>query len=210
MSTKKTPVKMKTRTALKSHQVEWGIWDNLREDVSVDKLEDESLESDILSGQNLTIGFAKKLNLKLRRHEILTDSLRNFNKMSLVSKELKEFLESKEVTQVEFFPVGLKYEGKAFKGDKSYFLMNILENVDCLDEKKSYSGVDLKKIVLDEAKLPTNRLLFRSKPFTFRKVEPLKWKSPIFIQKYLADEVKKSKLIGPTYLTFKQFVDATY
>lgn len=102
----------------------------------------------------------------------LKDSVKNTSSMIVVSPPLKEFLEKREVNAVEYLPVGLlNHKGRPAQGGK-YFIVNLLDPVDCLDLDRcdaKYSNITpedirrVKSLVLDEAKVDTERQLFSPK-----------------------------------------------
>lgn len=97
------------------------------------------------------------------------------NAMHIVSKRLKELLETEDVkSTVEFYPLEIVAGKKTQKPvpSDSYFLMNFLGDIDCFDlEKSVYTKVDewtvrhIEKLVLDESKIPPEAKLFYIFPF---------------------------------------------
>lgn len=86
----------------------------------------------------------------------------------IISTRLKDFYQSKKMQHLEFYPVDVICEEDG-SIDSSYFLLNILNNIECLDKKKSdYSLfhpdyeiiVSVNKLVLDTAKI-SRRDIFR-------------------------------------------------
>ncbi|MEQ1850440.1 MAG: DUF1629 domain-containing protein [Chthoniobacteraceae bacterium] len=104
---------------------------------------------------------------------LLTDNLINLNMMIVVSSKLREFLEKRAPTHLEYLRVTiLNHKGKPASED--YFIIHPIDPVDCLDLPKSqptYSSMDrtnikrVKQVALDESKVDRDRLLFRPKSF---------------------------------------------
>ncbi|AFZ10530.1 hypothetical protein Osc7112_6376 (plasmid) [Oscillatoria nigro-viridis PCC 7112] len=56
--------------------------------------------------------------------------------LRIISSKIKEILDSIDNIKVEFFPVTVIYEGEEYL-EKSYFLMHILDELDCFDFENS-------------------------------------------------------------------------
>jgi hypothetical protein len=92
----------------------------------------------------------------------LTDSLRNINGHLVVSARMKALVAPAEL-HIEFLPVAIQ------RYRERYFIVNLLEHVPCLDEKKSKLRKDggevrgITKLVLDTRRIPADRALFQVK-----------------------------------------------
>lgn len=100
---------------------------------------------------------------------VLTDSLFNTDDLIVGSERLKELLDKRKVTKVEYLPIKVVNHKKKPVG-KNYFIIHPVDPVDCLDKGKSgvtfgkiakttVKSVD--KLVLDPKKLGPDRELFR-------------------------------------------------
>jgi hypothetical protein len=103
----------------------------------------------------------------------LTDNVRNIHSCMLVSSRLAQALQARNIAKLEYLPVAIvDHKGKV--ASKDYFVLNPLELVDCIDRKQSiYKESKVKpgeisfcdKLVLDEARIPGDRKLFRLKGY---------------------------------------------
>lgn len=101
----------------------------------------------------------------------LVESLYSSNNPLIVNEKVTELFASAGVDNVELLPVNvINHKGKRVK--PSYFIINILTCVDCIDLDQSvfeYNSIDpdsicfLEKLVLDPERLPTKVKLFRPK-----------------------------------------------
>ncbi len=102
---------------------------------------------------------------------IITDFIDNIDKLIIPSEEAKELLIKEGMTDevVEYLPFNLKNKNGRLVKDKQYHVANLLRSVDCLDRKKSdYAArkdgskiVVIRKLYLDEKKIPEDAKLFR-------------------------------------------------
>lgn len=142
----------------------------------------ESLEGDEEDDWQITKGISRvddfpedavfPMNPDFPHGIALKDSIQNIGSMVVVSPRLKDFLEQRELKAVEYLPVGLlNHKGRPVQGGK-YFIVNLLDPVDCLDLDRcdaKYSNITpedimrVKRLVLDEAKVDTERQLFSPK-----------------------------------------------
>jgi hypothetical protein len=124
----------------------------------------------------------------------LTDNLMNTDGLVVVSKNLKEFLGSKNLVNVEYLPVTiLNHKNKVASRD--YFIVHPIFPQDCLDAAKSgcaYSDVApdeimfLEMLAIDESRIDPKVQLFRVKNY-YR---------PILIKDDLANEIAKKGFKG--------------
>ena len=104
---------------------------------------------------------------------LLTDNLLNSDSAMVVSAKLADALRAQNVAKLEYLPVKIiDHKGKV--ASKDYSILNPLELVDCIDREKSKfrpsrilpEEIDkFDQLVLDETRIPEDRLLFRMKGF---------------------------------------------
>lgn len=103
----------------------------------------------------------------------LTDSLYNLDMLIVASEKLRALIEASQAPAVEYLPVPI-YNHKKRRVKESYSIIHPIEPVDCLDvdaceaqwgriNKQAISRV--KRLVVDEKRIPAQRLLFRPKFF---------------------------------------------
>ena len=114
-----------------------------------------------------------QFNLDFPRDTVRTDNLGNTHGILVLSERLCEFLMKRNVTAVEYLPIGILDHKKKLISEK-YFIAHTINNVDCLDvaaSKAEYSlilpeRVDwVGQLVLDPNRVDPERQLFRIKNF---------------------------------------------
>jgi hypothetical protein len=134
---------------------------------------------------------------------LLADNLANTAGAIIASTPLKSFLESRKVPKVEYLPITIiDHRGKPASRD--YFIIHPVDPVDCLDLEKcepTWNAVEsswirkVKRLALDETRLPADRVLFR--PQAFHLV--------ILVRRELADAIDGQGLTGIRWLELDQF-----
>lgn len=121
------------------------------------------------------------------------DSFRSPHLITLISSRLKDFIASMDPKDVEFLPVGI--HNHKDKSIGQYFILHPTHPVDCLDKKlseaKPHVAVpksigEIKRIVLDDAKVDFERDLFKIRGL-FRE---------ILIRKRVADGITEAGFTG--------------
>lgn len=101
----------------------------------------------------------------------LADNIFNLDRMLVVSKSLKEIVESESPPFTEFLPVSI-YNHKGRVASTEYFIINPFDLQDCIDQNQSklkWNKIDPELIsgcynlVISPEKIEENRLLFRPK-----------------------------------------------
>lgn len=104
---------------------------------------------------------------------LLADVIPTYSKLLLVSEKLKSILESHKVN-CEYFAVAI-LDKNGRRIDKKYFIVNVLDVVDCIDIEKSSFEMNcinkdqvlyFDKLVLDVSKVPEDKSIFRLKDKT--------------------------------------------
>jgi hypothetical protein len=100
---------------------------------------------------------------------LLVDNLLNSDMIIVASARLKACIEASKVEKVEYLPVSIiDHKGRVVSSE--YFIVHPVEPVECIDENLSEYRVkrsdpdsirSFKTLVLDEARIPANRALFR-------------------------------------------------
>jgi len=103
----------------------------------------------------------------------LSDSVSNDDEALVISSKLKELIEGLKPSNLEFLPLTIiDHKGKVASSE--YFIANCTHLQDCIDQKASdlvWNRIDptliasVKKLVVDESKIPPETLVFRMKHF---------------------------------------------
>ena len=104
---------------------------------------------------------------------LLTDSLKNIERLIVASRRLAEFFQARPLNHVEYLPVSiLDHRGRVAAPD--YFVIHPVEPVECLDAVKSnadWSSLNegtidsVERLVIDSSKVDASRELFRMRFF---------------------------------------------
>jgi len=134
----------------------------------------------------------------------LPDSVSNNDQLVLVSRKLKEFVESRKPRQVEYLQVAIRdHRGRVASPD--YFIVNPLIVVECIDTKRSkltwnameptlIAGVvDL--VLQDDVKIERGVLLFRPKHL----------ENVVMVTADLADAVGAAGFTGTRFVEIADF-----
>jgi hypothetical protein len=136
-----------------------------------------SAKNTLFHGISLTKSFptdaAFHMDPDFPKNLLLTDNMLNSDSAMVVSAELADALRAQKVSKLEYLPVAIiDHKGKV--ASKNYSILNPLDLVDCIDREKSEfrpsrilpGEIDkFDKLVLDEARIPEDRPLFRMKGF---------------------------------------------
>jgi len=124
----------------------------------------------------------------------LADNLQNLNRVAVISKSLRQFLENKRLKNVEYLPVAImNHKGKIASRD--YSIVNPILNQDCIDielSKPTFYDISpgdiqyVEMFVIDPNKLDPDVQLFRPKNFEGR----------ILIRAALANEISAGSFTG--------------
>jgi uncharacterized protein DUF1629 len=105
---------------------------------------------------------------------LLADNLENTDLCLVVSAKLREALEKRKLSHVEYLPVSIiNHRGRV--ASKDYSIVHPLNPVDCIDRDKSVfkesriipGRIDrFKKLVVNKARIPEDRTLFHMKDFS--------------------------------------------
>lgn len=136
-------------------------------------------------------------------HTILTDNLENTDLVIVISKRLKDFIESYGVSEVEYLPVTI-FDHKGRIASDSYYILHLLNPVDCLDIDQcgpTWSNVDpdnllfIKRLVIDPSKIPPERALFR----------PLHYIHAALVRDDLANALQNAGFAGLRWVPIDQY-----
>jgi hypothetical protein len=110
-----------------------------------------------------------RMRSEFPENTVLTDSLSNLDSLIIGSQKLKEFLESQDVSNVEYHAVTIRdHKNKVVKS--RYYIINPVSNVECLDAAASGAVMSrtnktkvkfLNKLVLREDAVDQTRKMFR-------------------------------------------------
>jgi hypothetical protein len=134
---------------------EYVFWNHDSAAGTIDKIDPLGAQAALVAGKPVDPKELAEVKTKVReRFNLETDSIRNFNKLVIVSDRLKAFLEAAKVPSVEFLPIAIAAATKLVK----YHVMNVLDPIDCIDQEKLD---DDEKFVFVAARTPPNRPILR-------------------------------------------------
>lgn len=151
----------------------WSPSNKVPNAVALDLLTGFEKISRLWRGEPLAGEFPGDAGFKMRadfpENTVLTDSLSNLNSLIVGSQRLREFLEGRKVSHIEYHPVTVRdHKGKVIKSQ--YYIINPISNVDCLDLPASGAVMSrvkttkvqfIKKLVLRDQALDVSRQIFR-------------------------------------------------
>ncbi|MEY4561764.1 MAG: hypothetical protein RLZZ618_1041 [Pseudomonadota bacterium] len=133
----------------------------------------------------------------------LTDSLYNLDTLIVASRRLQALLEASSVAQMEYLPVNV-VDQKGRRMTEPYVIAHPLNPVDCLviDAcQPRWGRIDkndisrLKHLVIDESRIPADRLLFR----------PKHYKSEILVHRALAEKIDAAGYTGARWIELADY-----
>jgi hypothetical protein len=104
---------------------------------------------------------------------LLVDNVLNADMLIVASKRLQECVRSRAPVEVEYLPVKI-IDHKGRVASSEYSILHPTNPVDCIDKEQSVFEADLidpndidtiEKLVLDDARIPQDRLFFRLRGF---------------------------------------------
>lgn len=165
-----------TRKPDKSNYV---IWENkmVANSCVLDQLHGMDEEHKFREGVSLAETFPENafytMDPDFKNNTLMTDCMFNTDELIVASRAVRNFLERQGVKKVEYLPVKiLNHKRKAVK--EEYFIVHPVDNVDCLNVERcgaTWSEMlegqidKVERLVLDEAKIGPERVLFRCRQF---------------------------------------------
>ncbi len=134
----------------------------------------------------------------------LADQLGNGASCTVVSKRLKEFLEPKITSPIEYLPVTI-FNHKNQVASDQYFIVNPLNVIDCIKIEESevkWNSLDpekimsVRKLTFDDDKIDKNVSMFRAKHLY----------GSIFIHEDLANEMEDQNFTGIVFDELKDYI----
>jgi hypothetical protein len=183
------------------------VWFN---EIDADAMSAECIEFDenfkLMTGESLLAEFPRGLKVPIsveKKNYGKPDSLNNMDRVAVISEALKKFIEAKNIPGIELFPIVLTHKGKPI-GD-SYFVLHTLDNIDCIDAKKSKATLDrvnggfkkLATLVIDEAKIDAKRLIFH----------PAQFDKYILVRRSLAEEIGARGFTGIRWVELEDIIE---
>ena len=133
----------------------------------------------------------------------LADSLSNLDLMVVVSKALKDFLEAKNLVDVELLPVSIHdHHGRV--ANPEFFVVNPIRIIDCIDKERSqlkWNPIDptlisgCLKLVINAGSIDGEVLLFRPKNLELF----------VFVREDVAREIGELGLSGTNFVEIEKF-----
>jgi hypothetical protein len=162
---------------------------------------------DIDVGESRASGFPKDAYMPMNpdhpKDTVLIDQLYNLDGYTVVSAKIKEFLEEKDIPQLEFLPIAIQdLAGKTVSSD--YWIVNPLAVIDCVDQENSeidWNAIDPEimsscfGLTLLSDEIDEDLLLFR----------PKHMKSVVFIREDLAEEMDEAGFTGTWFVDLDEF-----
>lgn len=117
---------------------------------------------------------AFRMDPDAKRDTVLVDNIPNVEAMLLCSERLKQFIESRRPPAIEYLPVTVQ-DHKKKPVPPTHFVVLPLDPPDCIDlagsvvtrwTVDSTALMSIEKLVLDESKIPADRLIFKPKGYT--------------------------------------------
>jgi len=173
----------------------------------LDPIEGMDRSYELLKGTSFAGQFPKNVSFRMSAEHPkdigLTDALANMNELLVASKRLKEFLEAKNLPNLEYHQVSIiNHKGRV--ASEEYFLVHPIHPQDCLDLQASgprYNKINpalisrVQDLVIDESKIAPGVKLFRLKAFG----------KPLLIHRELAAEIAKSGFSGPVFIELERY-----
>jgi len=134
---------------------------------------------------------------------LLVDNSLNSDLCIVASGRLQQALRKRELAKVEYLPVAI-IDHKGGTAANDYCIVHPLEPVDCVDRAQSVFKVSriepdridrFKKLVIDAARVPKDRYIFRLKGF---------W-DIVVVRAELAAELDKEKFTGLGWLPIEKY-----
>jgi len=194
-------------TAIESKYVIWD-YDVVKKCCTVEKIvnltdDDYQLREDTVLGEAFTRAASFQLADVDPKGPVLPDNLINTDMALIVSPRLKDFLNAKQLSDVEYLPFGL-VDAKDKKIPGTLFYVHVLNNPDCLDREKCdvtrYSGSDKDRI--DRM----NHIVFKSNPKRdlFRAKG---YRREFFVSRSLAEAIHQAGFTGVRFWEIKGYLE---
>lgn len=140
------------------------------------------------------VNAAFRFDPEFKRDTLPVDSYHSIENMLVVSKRLKEFIETRSSAGLEYLPVTI-YDHKGKPLAEPCFIVHPVDPVDCIDLAKSQvewsisdpTCIDeVDHLEIDASKVPADRLLFRAKAL----------KRSLIVRSSLAREIEQAGFTG--------------
>lgn len=115
-----------------------------------------------------------QIQIEVEAGIVLTDVIFNYDDFLIVSEKIKLILEEHSGSSFEFFQISI-LDKKGRVDERSYYMANLLEVIDCVDMEKSEYDMDplapsqvdqFMRLVLNESKIDPEKGIFRLKDKT--------------------------------------------
>lgn len=185
------------------------VWEDKNIDgmVSLGGIQNMPKTSRLLFAKPLAADFPPDVTMAMRSdrpdNTILTDCLHNTDSILVASEKLTDFLRERELAHLEYLPLTvLDHRGKKLK--TSYFIVHPVELVECVNAKASGGKpslmtpgmlMSIRKLVLDEPRIPATRQIFRAKEFP----------GPLLVRRELATAIDAAGFVGPRWVELTKF-----
>ncbi|KFA94395.1 imm11 family protein [Archangium violaceum] len=128
---------------------EWDVGESFCVLTSLQNVEDEyELAKGVPRAKGFPANACFHMDPKFKKFVALADNISNLGRIIVVSKPLKELIESWKPREVEYLQVSIINHKKKVASDE-YFIVNPLRVVDCIDKDKSditWNKIDSEKI----------------------------------------------------------------
>jgi hypothetical protein len=134
---------------------------------------------------------------------VLVDNMQNLHRLAVTSARLKEAIERRGAANIEFLPITI-IDHKGRPASKDYFIVHSVGLVDCIDREKSVYKNDViipgnmssvKRLVIDETRIPPDREIFRLEGF----------REVLVVRRDVADALDDEKFTGLTWQRIQDY-----
>jgi hypothetical protein len=143
------------------------------------------------------------MNSEFKKQIALADNLWGPGGHRVISARLKDFIEARKPTGVEFLSVSIiNHKGKVASAD--YFILHPVRILDCVDQKRStfvWNPIDkdliasCSELVFDLAAIPEDALIWRPRHLYY----------DVFVQRRLADDIVAGGFTGVRFKEIEEY-----
>ncbi len=162
---------------------------------------------DLRSGKSFKNSFPKDVKFEMSpdfpKHKMLTDNLRNEEGLVVCSAALKEYLETRGISNMEYLRVSIQnHEGKI--ASDRYYIVNPLLPLDCLDDQSSEAEENL--LLPGEIENVRTLVIFNEKVAPEREIFGIaRFPKVTLLRRDLADLLSKQSFTGLRWVELSDY-----